>query len=567
MADDSAPWGNITKEQALQRLDSMERLVEMRMDVFKNETTGLAGRNSKTGCTQWAGGIRLSRFVLEDMYEFNPMMTRIISREPIDAIEPGFTVNQLSEEQQADTDDFLDRRGFSEHLMEAGTWERLQGGAAIFMEIDDGQDPSLPVDINNIREFGHFTVLDRWELYVSSWSTDLRAGQFLTPSMYQLTEGGQFVHPSRLLIFPGIKLPRRRMQNNQGWGGSTANAVVHKLQQWDTTGDYLAEAVVRHSQGVLKFQNLKKSLTEEKGADINARIQALGRHMGLMGDVVLDANETYEVVNRGMTGFAEANGVAVDGMVAVTDQPKSILMGLTIGGLNSGDNAGDWQTWTSHLGGVQKRKYQRNVLRVLRYVYAAQNSPIVDVPERLVITWRSLFQLSEQDKAEITSKYASAAQMLVLSNAMFPHQVGENEQISEAFKLEQISEGDEEEESGRGEEIDPAEEAELIAQGGVPGATPGAGEVQDTALNDAQIASLVGIVTGVTEGLLTESQAIQLIKISFPSVTPEEAVAVFNGRTDAVGQDLTTSRSIQLIKICSDAIAKPVLQLVSGPED
>lgn len=465
-----------TREDALRRLDQLEHAVKLRLDVFANADTGLRGRNSKTVCNRWVPTARRDRYTLENMFEDNPMMTRIIGKEPQDAIQPGFTVDGLTEEQQADVQDFLGRREFYESLIEAGTWERLFGGAAIFMELDDGQDPALPVSPTMIREFGKLTVLDRHDIFVAQYNTDLRSGRFLSPSLYQLAEGSQFVHPSRLLIFPGIKLTRRRMRDNQGWGGSVANAVWHKLEQWDTTGDYLAEAVTRHSQGVLKFENLKKSLIEKGGAEVEARIEALGVHMGILGDVALDKNEEYTVVARGMSGFGEANGVAVDGLVAVTDQPKSILMGLTIGGLNSGGNEGDWETWTSHLAASQKRKYQRQAIKALRYIFAAGNSPLAEQPERITITWGTLFQLSETEIADNTVKYATAANSLILSNVMLPSEARQNEQLTEAFNLDAIDLGEEElADPGREEEIDPAAEAELIEGEG------GEGESEDSA--------------------------------------------------------------------------------------
>ena len=51
--------------------------------------------------------------------------------------------------------------------------------------------------------------------------------------------------------------------------------------------------------------------------------------------------------------------------------------------------------------------------------------------------------------------------------------------------------------------------------------------VQSTALNGAQIASLLKIVQEVAIGNITRETAEKLIAVSFPSITPEEIAALF----------------------------------------
>lgn len=475
----SAAIANIPKPELMRRLDQLEQTVALKLrkqmhasrtDVFSNPGTGLARRNSKTVCNQWTPGVRRNRWELDNLFEFNPMLARIVSREPTDAIEPGFDVDELDEQENKDVADFLGRREFSENLIEAGEWERLHGGAAIFMDIDDGlEDTTAPVSINTIREFGQMTVLDRHEIFAISFQTDLRKGRLFATTMYQLAEGSELIHPSRLLIFPGKRLPKRRMMENQGWGGSVADAVMHKLEQWDTSGDYLAEGVVRSSQGVMTFPDLKNASTEQGGtSDIEGRIEALALHMSMLGDIALDKDESYQVVTRTLTGFGEANNVFVDGLVAVTDMPKSILFGQTAGGLNTGENAGDWQSWTSHLSGVQTRKFTRQVIKALRYIFAAENTPLQEAPETINLEWGSLFQLSETEEAANLATTATATQALVLSGVVLPEEARRNESIIRAYSLDQDDggfEGEGElEDPGREEEVDPAEETALIGE-------------------------------------------------------------------------------------------------------
>lgn len=70
---------------------------------------------------------------------------------------------------------------------------------------------------------------------------------------------------------------------------------------------------------------------------------------------------------------------------------------------------------------------------------------------------------------------------------------------------------------------EPGSEADQGQQGNPINATPGTGNVQQTALNGAQMQALQQIVQAVADGQLPAAAAIQLIMISIPSIDAAEA--------------------------------------------
>lgn len=72
---------------------------------------------------------------------------------------------------------------------------------------------------------------------------------------------------------------------------------------------------------------------------------------------------------------------------------------------------------------------------------------------------------------------------------------------------------------------EPADAAEVAEAGGV---------VADTALNGAQIASLVDIVAQVSAGTLPAASAVGIIAASFPTISPEDASAMVSPAASAV---------------------------------
>lgn len=80
-------------------------------------------------------------------------------------------------------------------------------------------------------------------------------------------------------------------------------------------------------------------------------------------------------------------------------------------------------------------------------------------------------------------------------------------------------------EDGNGLPAEPAADPNAV-----PGAVPGAGTpVQDTALNGAQVSSLLEIVAAVSTGTLTPEGAVALIVAAFPAISEEEAKRIVAG--------------------------------------
>lgn len=411
-----------------------------RRDVHSNAVTGLGGHNDKSRCNQWSFGQRQTDFVLEDFYEFNSMGARIVDREPRDAMANGFTVTQITPAEQEDLDAYLTKHDAFSKVIEARTWARLFGGGAIYCSIDDGRGAEEPVDFANIREFRAMVTLERRDLRVGQFETDLDRGKYWTPNHYVLTDSSQRIHPDRLVIFQGIPLSRRRMAQRMGWGGSVIDRVWHDLEQYGVVHQYLAEAVTRLTQGVITLPDLDIAL---KGGDAQAvldRLEALSEAMGILGDIALGEGESYQAIQRGVQGFKDAADLFVSKLVAATDMPRSILLGETPGGLNSGGNEGDWQSWTSHLANQQWSIFTPAWRQILRLMFSAESSPLADMPQKWDLLWRPLRQPTELEKANVLTQTAAAAGQLILNNVLEPEEARRNEAIREAFGID--DEGD-----------------------------------------------------------------------------------------------------------------------------
>lgn len=413
-----------------------------RNDVYSNHITGLGGQNSKTACTMWEPTPRQSEWTLDNIYEGKAIAARIVDREPKDATSPGFYLEGLAADENSALVEALEGLSFLPRLRAARGWARLYGGGAVYMSIDDGRAPNEPVDLNNIRSIRAITALSRYDVTAEEFRTDLDRGLFWSPTRYRLTATSERIHPDRLLIFQGIALSPKRMAQNSGWGASIIDRIWTDLEQYGTCHQFLAEAITRLTQGVLTLKDFDRGVKTAQAEEILDRLDALAEAMSAIGDIVLGPDDSYEIVNRGLQGFGEAAQIFVAKLVAATDMPRSILMGETPGGLNTGANEGDWQSWTSHLGGVQNDIFTPAVRRFLEYYLRSEASPLADMPAKIKPIWNPLRTVSETDASTILSQTCASASQLVIAQIIAPAEARQNDVIRDAFALES-SEGPE----------------------------------------------------------------------------------------------------------------------------
>ena len=418
------------------------RQLVKRADVFSSSVTGLAGDNSKTGCDIWQPEFGQGQQTQENVFRFRGIVRRIVTQEPRDAMRKGFTVKGLDAEQQSDLDEFNERREFVSKFQTMREWARKYSGAALLMDIDDGQDWDKPVNFQKIKRLGNLTPLDRWELDIREYAHDLDRGVMYAPKAYFMVNDNQReVHPSRLLVMQGIKLtPREQMQNN-GWGESVINAVWKALRDYLTTHSYLAEAITRMTQGVLKMQGMEGALNGCDAEKTEARMEQLSFWMSALGDIALQEGESYEVVHRSLAGAPEAARVFFEQLVVETEIPITILGGQTPGGLNSGANAGEWQSWTSYLGGEQKRIYNPPIRQYLNVVLRAGNSPI-EMPERWDIEWPELYEPNLVEFSSAVLATANAGVLLATNRIYTDSEIRNSPLLTKAFPHEEGVEAD-----------------------------------------------------------------------------------------------------------------------------
>lgn len=403
------------------------------MDTHSLETGGTIDREHDSG--GWtndqaglgAGGrLAQTRYVpprpreiteLESLFRYVGIAGRIVSREPDDATKNGFVIEGIDERAQVRTQDYLEEMAYLTHLADGKRWGRLYGRAATLINVDDGRPAWAPVDRANIRDIPSMIDLDGREVSVMAWDDDPMSRTFGGPLILQIGSSRhhtvQHAHIDRVLWHAGTPTPPSLEQQNQGGGDSVLQPVWESLRNWGLAHSASVEMMIQLTVGTLKISGLAEALEGKNWEMVVDRLKGILQGLSITGDMVLDADsENYEVVTRTLAGVKDALEAHTTQLVSSQDQPRSIVMGETPGGLNSGENAGELQSWYSHVTGRQTRDYTPPTRKFLDLAFASLTGPTFGIPpERYAIRWNPLWVSSEKEIADTEFAEANAAQL------------------------------------------------------------------------------------------------------------------------------------------------------------
>lgn len=350
---------------------------------------------------------------IDSMLETDNLIRRIVGMEPEDATREGFAIDGLPPGQGQLVVEELDELELLPHMEEAALNANAYGGGALVMGIDDGQEPDQPVNMAQLRAVRTLTPVDRYELVPAVYDEDLRSRNVGKPLIYQLaspTAGIGRVHRDRVVRFDGRKLPGRIRQRRLGWGASMIDLVWSAYVNLKTSTDALTAVIDRAHQDVFYTKFLADAVDAGNEDEVIARYQAMQIANGLFGAYVLDkGEEEWQTFARSLAGLGEAHDKVMQMAIAYFGQPRVLLLGESVGGINSGEESGQVRGWYDRVAVRQTNYYEPRARRVIDLVMASTEGPMNGIaPERYTVDWNPLWQLSEAEKADVRQKNSMA---------------------------------------------------------------------------------------------------------------------------------------------------------------
>lgn len=328
--------------------------------------------------------------------------------------------------------DEADRLNVEESIIQALTWERLYGGAGIFLGADDGRSVTSPLDESRVTQLHFLQVYDRWELTPHRFYQDPLSPKFGLPEIYRVSpramvsagRANMLIHESRLVICRGRVTTKTALIQNQHWGQSVLVRAFDSVKKYGGALSSVLALLADASQGVYKIKNLAEIIRGGKGELLKMRMEAVDTVRSVINAIVLDADgESYERVATPLTELSNIIDRFKLDVASAAGMPVTKLFGQAPAGLNATGES-DMRIWYDSVAQFQRRRAKPAIERILKLILKARLGPTGGIePEKWGVKFPSPWSPTEKEQAEIDKIHAETDAIYVDLQTLTPAQV------------------------------------------------------------------------------------------------------------------------------------------------
>jgi phage-related protein (TIGR01555 family) len=335
--------------------------------------------------------------------------------------------------------------GLTPALWDAISYERAYGGAAILLGVNDMQVSwQLPLNLKTVTSFDFLTTLQPDELIPETYYENPTAPKYGQVELWRLRPHGvgrggfiseQLIHETRLILFPGIRVSRKRGdQPYEGWGDSVLSRVRRVLFDFGVAWSAAGYLMRDFAQGVYKMKDFDIMAAENNTTAVKARLQALEMGRSFSRIVVVDKEDDFQRQQTPISGMPETLDRFAVRIAAAGDIPVTRLMGQSPAGLNATGNA-DIRFWYDKIAGLQDRKLRPRLEYIAQVTFAALK---IKEPEHWSFRFRPLWQATEKEMAEARMIQAQADSINITNCVLSAEEVALNRYGGDEYSFETV---------------------------------------------------------------------------------------------------------------------------------
>lgn len=288
-------------------------------------------------------------------------------------------------------------------------WSRLYGGCLAVLMID-GQNMATPLRMETIArgQFKGLLVLDRWMVeptlndLVTTMGPDLGLPKYYTIAADAPALPSAKVHHSRCVRLIGIDVPYyQRLQENL-WGISVIERLYDRMVAFDSATTGAAQLVYKAYIRTYKVKGLREVVAAGGPAlqGLMAYVEMMRRFQGQEGITLMDGEDEFESMQHSaFSGLSDALTQFGQQLSGALQIPLVRLFGQSPSGFSSGDT--DIRMYYDNILKTQNQTLRTGINTIYRAI--AQSVGVV-LDESFGIAFRSLWQLTEAEKADIAGK-------------------------------------------------------------------------------------------------------------------------------------------------------------------
>jgi uncharacterized protein len=450
-------------KQRKARMDAMAAVLNgtQRVDSIANYLSNLGDPTKDSGSSgRPTLDTRLHPHELEMLYLGSDLAGIIVDEIVDEAFREGYAVAVEGDDETTDpAAGWTQELCIPETVAQAAKWGRLYGGGFVFMVLDDGLEPSAPVDLDQVQDIVSLVDLDRWEVTPERWQRNILLPGFGEPDLYRLspqTEGGSvegvgakgLVHASRLLRFGGVKLPRALRGRNAGYDDSVLQRPWDAMRRFVESEQAMARIVQSFEVTTIGMAGLAKVMQDDEGAElVMARMQLLAKSLSIINAYLLDtdAGETLQRSSSSVAGLPELRDRFAESVSKAARMPQTILFGTAPAGLNTDGESGI-QAWHKRVRSYQTHLLEPQLERLYRILFRAKRGPTNGVePEGWRINWHALDEPGEKEQADTRLVVAQTDAIYLDRGVRTPDQVSRSRDGKAGWSMDTVAPDEEDE--------------------------------------------------------------------------------------------------------------------------
>jgi uncharacterized protein len=401
------------------RLDSAS---VVRNDDWKNSLVGLAQTQDKSQYTSYNGATIIDDSTLLEMYLGDGLASRIIDIVADDMTREWIWIE--GEAQRKPINNVLEALNAEEAFNTAIKWQRLYGGSLIIIGALDGRSIELPLYEKSIRNIEYLKVVDRTCVDIANSVFDLDPtsptyGKILKYNVRYYIQNEMvdvFIHYTRVLEFRNDPVPVGKYnglnQDIRYWGISSLQKINEAIRDLGGITQSIVNILYDFTFGVYKFEGLAQLLasdsTGEAQSGLVKRLNAINSSRSIINAAVLDKEEEYTKQYTTLAGLPEMVDRFMLQLSGSTGIPVTRLYGRSPAGLNATGES-DTRQFFDLIEAQQRNRLMPPIRKLVNLICAWKG---ID-PDSVEITFNSLYQLTEEEKAKISKTEAETEEIKI----------------------------------------------------------------------------------------------------------------------------------------------------------
>lgn len=396
--------------------------------------------------------------------------------------------------------------------------DRQDGGAAILLGLNDlrttpEQAPKANAKLEWLRVV-HPSRLRPYRRYSNPYAAkcgEVELWQLIPEAVAGMSEAPSapiFIHEERVIIFSGVRTAGDVYVRYEydGFGDSVLTRAKAAIRRFCAALDGIELTARRNGEPWWKVKNLAELLAKDKGDGFKKRLAAKEKARGTLKLNVIDSEDEFGMAAAPLTGLKEIVETFKDELAAITGMPRVRLFGESPAGLSDGTK-GPQRIWYDAVAAWASVKAVPPLVRITRWIMNGLGGEALEWK----ITPTDPWQMSEKERAELDKLDAETDAVLIQATVITGRDARRREKWQLRYKLEQ--------EDDTADLVPPDDIRDLPpgAATGPDGTGAGGGpELQKTALNGAQVQSLLEVVRAVASGEISAESGVEIILGAFP---------------------------------------------------